>query len=253
MQARPGKFELAHRGTLFLDEVGDLPPEAQAKLLRVLQDGTLERVGSTRQVTVDVRIIAATNVDLADAMASGAFRPDLYYRLSVFPMHMPPLRDRRSDIPVLAMYFATRCAEQVRKKIEGFAPAALDRLQAFDWPGNVRELQNVIERAVLLTNGSVIRSEAIGLSPASARSVRRATVATRAATAAAAVPSPTGMPTLADAERNTILRALETSGWRVSGANGAARALGLKPTTLHSKMKRLGIRRPRWTATEQHP
>ncbi len=243
VQARPGKFELAHRGTLFLDEVGELPLEAQAKLLRVLQDGTLERIGSTRTATVDVRIIAATNADLDDSLAHGTFRPDLYYRLSVFPMHLPPLRDRRSDIPLLATYFAMRCATQVGKTIEGFAPAALDRLQVFDWPGNVRELQNVVERAVLLTNGSVIRPEAITLTPRPARQAPSS-----APSGDTPVPTPVaahGVPTLADAERRAILRALETSGWRVSGIAGAARALGLKPTTLHSKMKRLGIRRPR--------
>jgi len=244
VQARAGKFELAHRGTLFLDEVGDLPLEAQAKLLRVLQDGTLERVGSTRQTTVDVRIVAATNMDLEHAMAAGTFRADLYYRLSVFPIRLPALRDRRNDIPLLAMHFATRCAEQVGKNIEGIAPATLDRLQSSDWPGNVRELQNVIERAVLLTNGTVIRPEAVSLGQVAP--LRRHADPAASILAFAPVPKSPGVTTLADADRDVILRALDVSGWRVSGQDGAARALGLKPTTLHSKMKRLGIVRPRW-------
>ncbi len=238
VQARAGKFELAHRGTLFLDEVGDLPIEAQAKLLRVLQDGLVERVGSTRSTPVDVRIVAASNVDLEHAMATGRFRADLYYRLSVFPIRLPPLRARRGDIALLATYFAMRCADQVGKTIEGFAPAALDRLTAYDWPGNVRELQNVVERAVLLTNGRVVPAGAVTIAPpggsrAAKQEPRRP----------ASQPE-TPVTTLADADRQAILRALETSGWRVSGPAGAARALGVKPTTLHSKMKRLGIRRP---------
>lgn len=243
VQAKPGKFELAHRGTLFLDEVGDLPLEAQAKLLRVLQDGQVERVGSTRATQVDVRIVAATNVDLEQSLAAGRFRPDLFYRLSVFPMQMPPLRERATDIPVLAMYFAHRCAERVGKSVDGFTPEALDRLGAYAWPGNIRELQNVIERAVLLTPGSVIEGKALGQLGAA---VLCAPAAPSRAPAAVPVACAHGS-TLEDADREVIVKALETTGWRVSGAGGAARVLGLKPTTLHSKMKKLGITRPRAT------
>jgi formate hydrogenlyase transcriptional activator len=243
VQARAGKFELADRGTLFLDEVGDLPCEAQAKLLRVLQDHRLERVGSTRQTTVDVRIVAATNMDLERAMAAGMFRADLYYRLSVFPIRLPPLRERREDIPLLAMYFAMRCADQVGKHIEGFAPATLDRLLSHDWPGNVRELQNVVERAVLLTSGTVVRPDVVGLLEVQPRA-SQLNGAVRHTSGPPALQS-RGVTTLDNADREAILMALDVSGWRVSGQHGAARALGLKPTTLHSKMKRLGIVRPR--------
>lgn len=235
IQAKPGKFELAHRGTLFLDEVGDLPLDSQATLLRVLQDGLVERVGSTRPTAVDVRIVAATNVDLEGGLAAGRFRADLFYRLSVFPIRLPPLRDRPEDIPLLATYFASRCAEQVGRTIDGFSPDALERLVAYAWPGNVRELQNVVERAVLLSPGRLVRRDAVALQdPAAAPRPQ----------AAHADAMPPVVTSLADADRHAILRALELSGWRVSGAHGAARALGVKPTTLHSKMKRLGISRP---------
>ena len=247
VQAKPGKFELAHRGTLFLDEVGDLPLDSQATLLRVLQDGLVERVGSTRPIPVDVRIVAATNVDLDRGRATGAFRADLFYRLSVFPIRLPALRDRRSDIPLLATFFAGRCADQIGRTIDGFTPDALERLVSHEWPGNVRELQNVVERAVLLTTGRLVRPDAIAL--------QRAATASFVPVATAPTPTPAPAPmdvpavtTLDDADRHAILRALESSGWRVSGEHGAARALGVKSTTLHSKMKRLGIQRPRGTS-----
>ena len=247
VQAKPGKFELAHRGTLFLDEVGDLPLDSQATLLRVLQDGLVERVGSTRPIPVDVRIVAATNVDLDRGRATGAFRADLFYRLSVFPIRLPALRDRRSDIPLLATFFAGRCADQIGRTIDGFTPDALERLVSHEWPGNVRELQNVVERAVLLTTGRLVRPDAIAL--------QRAATASFVPVATAPTPTPAPAPmnvpavtTLDDADRHAILRALESSGWRVSGEHGAARALGVKSTTLHSKMKRLGIQRPRSTS-----
>ncbi len=238
VQAKPGKFELAHRGTLFLDEVGDLPLDSQAALLRVLQDGLVERVGGTRPTPVDVRIVAATNADLESGLARGRFRPDLFYRLSVFPIRLPPLRARRSDIPLLATFIASRCAEQIGKTVDGFSPDALERLVSYDWPGNVRELQNVVERAVLLAQGTLVEADAIAVPTPPAPNWLRAAVGD-------ASPSVAAVTTLADADRHAILRALESSGWRVSGEHGAARALGVKPTTLHSKMKRLGIRRPR--------
>ncbi len=227
---KPGMFEIAHRGTLFLDEIGDLPPEAQAKLLRVLQDGLVQRVGSTASVRVDVRVVAATNQDLEAGMSAGHFRPDLYYRLSVFPICIPPLRERKEDIPLLARYFAGRAVRKLRRQATGMSERALDRLTAYDWPGNVRELQNVMERAVILTPGATIAEEAITL-PA-------------AASAPSAEHTPTGPVTLADAERRAIVRALSAAGWRISGARGAAAILDLKPTTLHAKLRKLDIRRP---------
>ena len=226
-----GKFELAHRGSLFLDEIGDLPPEAQAKLLRVLQDGMVQRVGSTAAVAVDVRVIAATNQDLESAIATGAFRADLYYRLSVFPLRIPPLRERLEDIGPLAHYFARRSAARLRRSVGGLTDAAVERLCGYDWPGNVRELQNVIERAVILCRRDLIDADAIGLAP------RRPLPSGKAAHETPA--------TFADAERQAILHALEATDWRISGAGGAAVRLGLKPTTLHAKMKKLGIQRPR--------
>ncbi len=225
---KPGKFEIAHRGTLFLDEIGDLPPEAQAKLLRILQDGQVQRVGSTAAVRVDVRVVAATNQDLEAATASGRFRADLYYRLSVFPIHLPPLRERTADIPLLAQYFLGRAARKLRRQAADISERALRRLSAYDWPGNVRELQNVMERAVILTPGSVVEEPAIGLPTAGT----------------ARDQPPAGPVTLAEAERRAIERALAASGWRISGIGGAADILGLKPTTLHAKMRKLGFRRP---------
>jgi formate hydrogenlyase transcriptional activator len=227
---KPGKFEIAQRGTIFLDEIGDLPREAQAKLLRVLQDRQVQRVGSTQSVAVDVRVVAATNQDLEHAIGAGRFRADLYYRVSVFPIRLPPPRERREDIQALAQYFALHFSAKLRKDIQQVTPAALRQLQAYDWPGNIRELQNVIERAVILTSGTTIDVDAItvtaGLHHRSAMTSSAETV------------------TLAEAERNAILAALSGSHWRVSGAGGAAERLGLRPTTLHAKMKKLGIRRP---------
>jgi formate hydrogenlyase transcriptional activator len=225
-----GKFEVAHRGTLFLDEIGDLPLEAQAKLLRVLQDGLVQRVGSTAAVQVDVRVIAATNQDLEAAIAVNRFRSDLFYRVSVFPIRIPPLRQRREDIELLARHFVQRFAAKLRRSVVEIAEDALSRLREYDWPGNVRELQNVIERAVILSAGATIEARVLGI--------------------AAAAPGPTSATapqrplTLAEAERQAILAALEVTGWRISGRDGAAGVLGLKPTTLHAKMKKLGIRRP---------
>jgi formate hydrogenlyase transcriptional activator len=234
---KAGKFELAHRGTLFLDEVGDLPPQAQAKLLRVLQEREVQRVGGLKAVPVDVRLVAATNQDLEARMEAGQFRPDLFYRLSVFPIRLPPLRERRDDIPLLAERFLCRFAEQQHKPTPRLTPRALDRIGAYDWPGNVRELQNVIERAVILARDPVIDDDLLVL--------RQSTDVVRAGQ-----PEPPRKPgdsnvvRFSDAERLAILRAIERAGWRISGHGGAAEMLGLKPTTLHAKMKKLGIHRP---------
>ena len=235
---RPGKFELAHGGTLFLDEIGDLPTEAQAKLLRVLQDGQVTRVGGTKPVTVNVRLVAATNQDLAERMEQGLFRPDLYYRLSVFPICLPPLRERSGDIPLLVEHFVRHFAGRLHTSQPGVLEDTMERLISYEWPGNVRELQNVIERAVLLARGGEITPEMIPLtaprpSPAEPAAPRERTLE-RAA----------GHLPFAEAERRAILHALDATGWRISGPRGAAEVLGLKPTTLHAKMKKLRIRRP---------
>jgi len=227
---KPGKFEIAQRGTIFLDEIGDLPRDAQAKLLRVLQDRQVQRIGSTQSVSVDVRVVAATNQDLEQAIGNKLFRADLYYRLSVFPIRLPPLRERPEDIRELADYFRVHFSTKLRKDIQQVAPAALEKLEGYGWPGNIRELQNVMERAVILTPGTVIETDAV-IIPSASR-----------LTPAAVTPSTT--VTLSEAERQAILGALTQASWRVSGAGGAAELLGLKATTLHAKMKKLGIDRP---------
>jgi formate hydrogenlyase transcriptional activator len=226
---KPGKFEIASHGTVLLDEIGDLPKDAQAKLLRVLQDHEVHRVGSTRAIEVDVRVIAATNQDLERAVETHAFRADLFYRLSVFPIRIPPLRERREDIPELARHFTRHFAAKLRKTISALDPAAIRRLEEYDWPGNIRELQNVIERAVVLTQGPTVEGDAIMIRGNSHPHKSN---------------SPPAASSFADAERSAILTALEAAHWRISGPDGAADRLGLKPTTLHAKMKKLGIARP---------
>ncbi len=224
-----GRFELAHGGTLFLDEIGELPLALQTKLLRVLQEGEFERVGSSVTHKVDVRVIAASNRNLADAAREGTFRPDLYYRLRVFPIELPPLRARKDDIPLLVWHFLGHLARTVGKKIERVPAATMDRLVAYDWPGNIRELRNVLERAVVLSPGPVLHLDELGES------------------LHAAVPAPTvggGARKLEDVEREHILRTLESCDWRLKGQGNAAAQLGLNASTLHSRMKKLGIRRP---------
>ena len=228
-----GRSRLRTGGTLFLDEVGDLTLDAQAKLLRILQDGQIQRVGGTQSTHVDVRVIAATNRDLETCVAGGRFRPDLFYRLSVFPIRIPPLRERRDDIPLLARYFLRHFAAKLRKPVEDFSVAALDRLCGHHWPGNVREMQNTVERAVILTHHGLVAPEAIAVS------------ALQESTAPPDRHVPAGaQETLAVVERRAILGELTAAGWRVSGPLGAARVLGLKPTTLHARMRKHGIRRP---------
>ncbi|MEW6248670.1 MAG: sigma 54-interacting transcriptional regulator [Nitrospirota bacterium] len=236
---RDGRFALADGGTIFLDEIGELPLDLQAKLLRVLQEGEFEPVGSSQTRKVNVRVVAATNRDLQRAVQAGAFREDLYYRLNVFPIHVPPLRDRREDIPLLASAFAQQFAQNMGRKIEPLTSECIRRLQAYSWPGNVRELQNVIERAVITArDGRLNLDRAL---PETDRGDSSEPVSP-AEEATPRVRTAQEMETL---ERENLIRALESAGWRVAGENGAARLLGMNPSTLSSRMKALGIKRPR--------
>jgi formate hydrogenlyase transcriptional activator len=222
---RVGRFELAHQGTLFLDEIGDLPLELQPKLLRILQEQEFERLGSSRTHKVDVRMVTATNQDLLDRVNEGEFRRDLYYRLNVFPIRIPPLRERRDDIPLLANHFAQKFANKMGKGITSIQKETLNSLQDYDYPGNVRELENLIERAVILSFDGVLRVEFL---ESDSVSKKHNSVNTR---------------TLEDFERRFILQTLSETGWLIGGLNGAATRLGLKRTTLLSKMEKLGISR----------
>jgi transcriptional regulator with GAF, ATPase, and Fis domain len=238
LHRKPGQFELAHQGTLFLDEVGDLPLPMQGKLLRVIQEREVRRIGGTRCVRVDVRLVAATNQDLNRRIADGQFRLDLYYRLNVFPIRLSPLRERLDDIPVLAEHFVRRFAARLRKPITGLSRGAIQRLLSHHWPGNVRELQNAIERAVILTTSPVVPTEMITL--ADPLDDSKGPITWRADTAGGAAE----VMRLSEAERRAILCALGRADWRISGSGGAADLLGVKPTTLHAKLKKLEIRRP---------
>jgi formate hydrogenlyase transcriptional activator len=220
-----GRFELAHGGTIFLDEIGELPAEAQSKLLRVLQSGEFERLGSPRTIRVDVRMIAATNRNLADEVNAGRFRRDLYYRLSVFPLTMPPLRERKGDIPALALHFLKRLADKHHRVVGDIPAPVMETLMAYDWPGNVRELENVLERAIITSPDPTLRLA----EPLAGEILDVA-------------PRPT-TTMLVEIERAHILRVLYASGWRIEGPRGAAAALGLKPSTLRSRMRKLGVHR----------
>jgi len=220
-----GRFELADKGTLLLDEVGDIPPSLQPKLLRVLQEQEFERLGSGRTHHVDVRLVAATNRDLTEMVRHGEFRIDLYYRLNVFPILVPPLRARREDIPALVTHFVDVFARRMGKRIDHVPDTTMAALCAFEWPGNIRELQNLIERAVILSNDGALPNP---LSSAEIQSVVGAPAAT----------------TLRESERSLILRTLEAVGWVIGGPKGAAARLGMKRPTLIHRMKKLGISRP---------
>jgi formate hydrogenlyase transcriptional activator len=218
-----GRFELADKGTLFLDEVGDIPLALQPKLLRVLQEQEFERLGSTRTHQVDVRLLAATNRDLMEMVNRGQFRNDLYYRLNVFPILLPPLRERREDIPALVRHFVECFGRRMGRQIERIPPETMSALSSYQWPGNIRELQNLIQRAVILSNDGVLPD------PLPTKVVER-------------VFSPP--TTLMDSERALILQTLQAVGWVIGGAKGAAARLGLKRTTLMSRMSKMGISRP---------
>jgi formate hydrogenlyase transcriptional activator len=219
-----GRFELADKGTLFLDEVGDIPPGLQPKLLRVLQEQEFERLGSTRTHQVDVRLVAATNRNLVDMVKRNEFRSDLYYRLNVFPVSLPPLRERREDIPALVTHFVEILGRRMGKQIENIPPDTMSALTSYEWPGNIRELQNFIERSVIVSAGPVLR-------PPLAELKRCPEVLSM------------GAITLEDAERDHIRKTLEQTRWVVAGPNGAAARLGIKRSTLYFRMQKLGISR----------
>jgi formate hydrogenlyase transcriptional activator len=219
-----GRFELADKGTLFLDEVGDIPLGLQPKLLRVLQEQEFERLGGTRTHQVDVRLVAATNRNLAEMVKRNEFRSDLYYRLNVFPIPLPPLRERREDIPALVSHFVERYGRRMGKQIEHIPPDTMSALSSHPWPGNIRELQNFIERSVIVTSGNVLCPPLTSLKNAAETESQEAT-------------------TLEDAERNHIRKVLEQARWVVSGPNGAAARLGIKRSTLYFRMQKLGISR----------
>jgi formate hydrogenlyase transcriptional activator len=243
---RVGRFELANGGTIFLDEVGEVPLDVQVKLLRVLQEREFERVGGTHPIKVDVRVIAATNRDLVKSIREGKFREDLYYRLNVFPIALPPLRDRAGDVPLLVQFLVARFAARVGVRIESVGRATMERLNRYSWPGNVRELENVLERAVILSNGPTLEIDPEVFASATAARSASAGPPTPSGSeregeaAAGAGPTPP-LESLESTTRNHILAALKQSGWVIDGPRGAAKILGLHPNTLRSRMKKLGI------------
>lgn len=226
LKSKVGKFELANGGTIFLDEIGELPIEMQVKLLRILQEGEFERLGNPKMIKVDVRVIAATNRDLELMVRANEFRRDLYYRLNVYPIHCPPLRKRRSDIPLLVKHFIEKHGPQIGKIIENVPSGVMNTLKSYQWPGNVRELENIIQRAIITSMGS--RLQIANLPPWGEREINEQE-----------------LQTLDELEKKHIIKVLEITSWRVSGKGGAAEKLGLKPTTLEARMKKLGIKRNR--------
>jgi transcriptional regulator with GAF, ATPase, and Fis domain len=242
-ERRVGRFELADGGTIFLDEIGEVPSDVQVKLLRVLQEREIERVGGNKTIGVDVRVVAATNRDLKRAVAAGKFRQDLFYRLNVFPIDLPPLRERPEDIRLLVHYFVGRYATKIGRRISRVSEALLERLLAYAWPGNVRELENVIERAVILSKGPEL--EVISELPAaSAPPAEAGELPAKPSLEQPTTLSPSDLK-LRHVERDHILTTLKRSGWRIEGPTGAAHLLGLNPSTLRSRMKKLGIERSR--------
>jgi formate hydrogenlyase transcriptional activator len=222
---KTGRFELADGGTIFLDEIGDLPLELQAKLLRVLQESEFERVGGNSTISVDVRVIAATNRNLADSIAAGEFREDLFYRLNVFPVQSPPLRHRKKDIALLAHHFLQKYCRKIGKRFDAIEAPVLAQLQAYDWPGNVRELENIIERAIILSEGSSLQlEEAFDLNVTSQSPEQ-------------------GDKTIKQMEQEMMQSALEVCGWKIEGDNGAAIRLGVAPSTLRERIKKYGLQR----------
>ncbi len=219
-----GKFELAHKGTIFLDEIGELPVNLQAKILRVLQENEFEKLGSSKTIRTDVRVIAATNRRLEKAIEQGRFRSDLYYRLNVFPIHVPPLRERKEDIPFLVNFFVKKYSAKTGRQIKQTSKKVIQTLQTYDWPGNVRELENIIERAIVLCNGERLNN---GEWMPRNKKVLNKTICT-----------------LAENERRHILKALQATNWQIGGRQGAATLLGMKRTTLQNRIKKLGITKP---------
>jgi PAS domain S-box-containing protein len=232
IQRRIGRFELAHGGTIFLDEVGEIPPEVQVKLLRVLQEREFERVGGSEPIKIDVRVIAATNRDLAQAIKDNKFREDLFYRLNVFPIHLPPLRERTGDVSLLSHFLVNKFASRIGRTITSIDSMSMDILTSYHWPGNIRELENILERAVILSNSPVldIDPHVLGLS--------------LTCPAPSAIPPAPSSSSLESIERNHILDILKQTRWVIEGPQGAAKILNLHPNTLRSRLKRLGIERP---------
>jgi transcriptional regulator with GAF, ATPase, and Fis domain len=227
--AQAGRFELANGGTVFLDEIGELPLELQPKILRVLQEGQVERLGGGRATRVDVRIVTATNRNLAEEVRAGRFRRDLFYRLNVFPITLPTLRERRDDLPALVTYLADRLGRELGKPVGQVMPGTLQALERYDWPGNIRELENVLQQAIILSpDGRLDLSDFVG-EPMDVDVPSRARNRSRS---------------LVDVERDHIQLVLETVGWRIEGVAGAAQVLGLRPSTLRTRMRKLGIQRP---------
>jgi formate hydrogenlyase transcriptional activator len=234
---RIGRFEVANGGTIFLDEIGEVPLELQTKLLRVLQEREFERLGSSRTLRTDARLIAATNRDLETMVSEQRFRSDLFFRLNVFPVHVPPLRERQGDIPLLVRHFTQQFSRRMKKAIDTIPSAAMDALCLYQWPGNIRELQNVIERAVIVSTGSALTVDVADLKfPKAGHVIEKAT----------SPKSPTNgtlHDVLEQSERQQILKALEQSNWVVAGLNGAAAHLGMKRSTLQQRIRKLGIAR----------
>jgi transcriptional regulator with GAF, ATPase, and Fis domain len=230
---RIGRFELAQGGTIFLDEIGEVPVEVQVKLLRILQEREFERVGGSTPIKVDVRIIAATNRDLSRAIREGKFREDLFYRLNVFPLELPPLRQREGDIPLLVQFLIAKFSARIGKRIDSVAEPTMKRLANYAWPGNIRELENILERAIILSNGNVleIESEVFGQ------------IRMDSAQSGAEPEIGNGSESLESVERNHIQEILEQTNWVIEGPRGAAKRLNIHPNTLRSRLKKLGLER----------